>query len=109
MKIFACTNCDYHSVTSKYTCPKCQQGKLQETEVSPKGTVYSFTDIHVAPAEFAHIAPYTVALIQLDKAPVKVTARMDGEVTIGDAVELKGLEEGAFIYTKQTISSGPTV
>ena len=100
MKIFTCTNCDYHSVTSKYTCPKCRQGKLEETDVSSIGTVYSFTDIYVAPAEFAHIAPYTVALIQLDEAPVKVTARMDSEVQIGDTVKLKELEEGAFIYTK---------
>lgn len=100
MKIFACTNCNYHSVTSKYRCPKCGQGTLKEINVSPKGTVYSFTDIYVAPAEFEHIAPYTVALIQLDEAPVKLTARMENEVQIGDSVNLKELKEGAFIYTK---------
>ncbi|WP_252502281.1 Zn-ribbon domain-containing OB-fold protein [Sporosarcina sp. Marseille-Q4943] len=100
MKIFKCNSCDYGSITSKYTCPSCRIGKLEEKEVSPKGTVFSFTDIHIAPAEFADIAPYTIALIQLDDADVKVTARMDGQVQIGDAVDLDKVDGGAYLYTK---------
>ncbi|MDV6377246.1 hypothetical protein ORD22_03095 [Sporosarcina sp. GW1-11] len=51
---------------------------LLEREVSSKGSVY--TDIDIASAEFAHHAPYTVAL--------------------GDSVELDKVEDGAFIYQK---------
>lgn len=100
MEIFKCNSCDYASVSSKYTCPKCRTGKLAAKEVSPKGTVFSFTDIHIAPAEFAGIAPYTIALIQLDEADVKVTARMDGPVEIGDQADLDKVEDGAYLYTK---------
>ena len=100
MKIFKCNSCNYGSVSSKYTCPECRTGKLEEKEVSPKGTVFSFTDIHIAPAEFADIAPYTIALIQLDEADVKVTARMDSPVQIGDNVDLEKIEDDAYLYTK---------
>jgi uncharacterized protein len=100
VKIFKCNSCDYASVSSKYTCPECRTGKLESVEVSPKGTVFSFTDIHIAPAEFADIAPYTIALVQLKEADVKVTARMDGPVQIGDIVDLDKVEDGAFLYTK---------
>lgn len=100
MKVYQCDQCEYASVSKKYRCPGCGTGQLQEQEVSSRGTVYSYTDIHIAPAEFAHLAPYTVALIQLDEARAKVTARMESEVLIGDAVELERVEEGAFIYSK---------
>ncbi len=88
-------------MTTKYICPKCRKGKLGPLKVSPKGTVYSFTDIHIAPAEFADIAPYTVALIQLDEANVKVTVRMNESVQIGDKVNLEKFENSAFLYKKE--------
>ena len=101
VNIYKCNTCDYHSMSTKYICPKCRKGKLGPLEVSPKGTVYSFTDIHIAPAEFADIAPYTVALIQLDDANVKVTVRMNDPVEIGDKVDLDKVENGAFLYKKE--------
>ncbi|WP_240793337.1 Zn-ribbon domain-containing OB-fold protein [Psychrobacillus vulpis] len=69
-------------------------------EVSSNGSVYSFTDIHIAPAEFADIAPYTIALIQLDEANVKVTARVNTPVQIGEKVELEKMDKGAYIYKR---------
>lgn len=98
MNVFTCNACDYQSMTAKYVCPKCRQGKFEAREVSSKGTVYSFTDIHIAPAEFAGIAPYTVALVQLDEANVKVTTRMALGVQIGDQVELDTMDKGAYLY-----------
>ncbi|MBY0222887.1 MULTISPECIES: Zn-ribbon domain-containing OB-fold protein [Sporosarcina] len=100
MKVYQCAHCEYASVSSKYRCPSCGTGSLQEQEVSSKGSVYSYTDIHIAPAEFAHLAPYTVVLVQLDEAKVKVTVRMNSEVSIGDAVDLDHVENGAYVYTK---------
>ncbi|WP_303968859.1 Zn-ribbon domain-containing OB-fold protein [Sporosarcina ureae] len=100
MNIYQCDQCEYASVSNKYRCPSCGTGKLQEQDISTKGTVYSYTDIHIAPAEFAHLAPYTVALIQLDASKAKVTVRMDAVVEIGDTAELHHIEDGAYIYRK---------
>lgn len=100
MIVFQCDVCDYASVSKKYTCPKCMKGKLAEIEVSSKGKVYSFTNIHIAPVEFTNLAPYTIALIQLDEVNAKVTVRMEQPVQIGDAVDMERIEDGAFIYQK---------
>lgn len=100
MKVYQCDQCEYASVSNKYRCPSCGTGMLQEQEVSSKGTVYSYTDIHIVPAEFAHLAPYTVALIQLDESRAKVTVRVDAVVEIGDVAELDHMEDGAYIYRK---------
>ncbi|TQR21390.1 OB-fold domain-containing protein [Psychrobacillus vulpis] len=87
-------------MAKKYVCPKCLKGKFEYLEVSSNGSVYSFTDIHIAPAEFADIAPYTIALIQLDEANVKVTARVNTPVQIGEKVELEKMDKGAYIYKR---------
>lgn len=98
--VYQCNSCDYCSITTKYVCPKCRKGKLEEQEVSSQGTVFSFTDVQVAPAEFADIAPYTIALVQLDASAVKVTVRMNEPVRIGDKVTLDKMENGAFLYNR---------
>lgn len=96
MKVYSC--CGVESLTKKYYCPECGGNEFTERGVSGAGTVYSFTKIHIAPAEFAGIAPYNVVLVELDEADCKVTARMYEDVSIGDTVSLDKLEQGAYIY-----------
>lgn len=55
-----------------------------------KGTVYTETVVHAAPAAFADEAPYQVAIVQLEDGR-KTTARIVGErVVIGDRVVSAG-------------------
>ena len=96
MKIFEC--CGIESVTKKLYCQKCGNEIVNECEVSGKGTIFSYTVIHVPPAEYAHLAPYTVALIQLEDTTARLTARLHNEVEIGDAVEPAEVVDGAYVY-----------
>jgi len=98
MNVYEC--CGIESVTKKYFCQECGGEKFAVKEVSEVGSVYSFTKIHIAPAEFADIAPYHVVLVKLDEADCKVTTRMLTDVAIGDAVTLDRVEDGAYIYKK---------
>lgn len=96
MKIYSC--CGNESVTKKYFCPECGSSEFEEKDVSDSGTIYSYTKIHVAPTEFAELAPYNVVLVDLDEADCKVTARMLDDVSIGDNVTLDRIDNGAYIY-----------
>ncbi len=87
-------------MTKKYSCPKCLEGKMEEREVETTGTVYSFTEVHVAPTEFADLAPYFVVLVELDNCNAKVTTRIPTPVSIGDRVDLDRVEKGAYVYKK---------
>lgn len=98
MKVYEC--CGIESVTKKIYCRECGREITNEREVLDKGNVYSYTVIHVPPAEYAHLAPYTVALVQLHNSTVKLTVRIAGEVEIGDEVELDEFIDGAYVYKK---------
>lgn len=98
MKVYEC--CGVESVTKKVYCSTCRQEIKKEQEVPDEGTVYSFTVIHIAPAEFAHLAPYTVALVQLKDSTAKLTVRIQESVQIGDLVQLDEIIDGTYIYQK---------
>lgn len=98
MKVYEC--CGVESVTKKVYCSTCRQEITNEREVPDEGTVYSFTVIHIAPAEFAHLAPYTVALVQLKDSTAKLTVRIQESVQIGDLVQLEEIKDGTYIYQK---------
>lgn len=60
--------------------------------LSSFGTVYSLTTVQDPPENFAHQAPYVLALVKLDDGPM-VTAQITDEapeapVVIGDRVEM---------------------
>ncbi|MEH7272647.1 Zn-ribbon domain-containing OB-fold protein [Neobacillus vireti] len=73
---------------------------ISEREISGEGTVYSVTSIYVPPAEFVQESPYTVAIIQLKDAALKVTARMEEPVQIGESVYYTKFENGAYHFKK---------
>lgn len=98
MKVYEC--CGVESVTKKVYCSTCRQEIKNEREVPDEGTVYSFTVIHIAPAEYAHLAPYTVALVQLKDSTAKLTVRIQEKVQIGDLVQLDEMKDGTYIYQK---------
>ncbi|AQQ54692.1 Zn-ribbon domain-containing OB-fold protein [Planococcus lenghuensis] len=98
MKIYKC--CGSESITKKYFCAECGSSEFEEKEISDRGTVYSYTKIHVPPAEFAALAPYNVVLVDLDESTAKITTRIKEDVAIGDAVTLKQIDQGAYVYEK---------
>ena len=98
MKVYEC--CGIESVTKKVYCRQCGNEIQNERDVPDQGIVYSFTIIHVPPAEYAHIAPYIVALVQLQDTEAKLTVRILEPVEIGDAVAFTEVIDGAFVYKK---------
>lgn len=54
------------------------------------GNIYSYTVVQDVPSEFEDVAPYFLALVELDDG-TKVTAQVtdtDGNISIGDRVEM---------------------
>ena len=56
---------------------------LEWREVSGKGTLYSFTEIHVAPPGFEDLAPYLIGVVELHEGVRMMTPRQG--VTLDDA------------------------
>jgi uncharacterized OB-fold protein len=86
-----CTTCGHWQWTPLPACPHCLTETLAWTEVSGRGTVWSWTVVH-RPASPAFRAPYVVAIVELADAPVRMLTDLvgvdTGDVHIGLAVRV---------------------
>ena len=93
-KAYRCVDCGMVIAPPSGTCYDCGSSNMEWTEVSGKGTLISFTVIHIAPDEFAEEAPYYVAIVELEEG-TRVSSRLLGfdplkpeEVKLGIPVKL---------------------
>ncbi len=61
-----CDDCGRLTFPPKPFCPHCWSKNVRWVDAPNTGKVYSYTTIHVAPAAFAHEAPYRVCIADLD-------------------------------------------
>src|ERR1700675_2572774 len=65
-----CDACGYYIHWPGVICPRCQSDKLSPTEVSGKGTVFTYTIVHhVFAPVYADEVPYSLAIVELDEQP----------------------------------------
>jgi uncharacterized OB-fold protein len=91
LDIQRCLSCHRHVFYPRSLCPHCGAANLEWVTVSGRGTVYSFTVVHRAPAEFQDEAPYVVALVELEEGVRMLTRLVDVEpaaVRVAMAVEV---------------------
>jgi hypothetical protein len=72
-------------------CPFCGSLAVSDTEVSGRGTVYSFSIIRRGAGPFRDVAPYVLAMVQLAEGPTMMTNLVDCDpegVTVGQAVHV---------------------
>ena len=106
-----CAACEGVHFMPRYLCPHCWSDRLEWVDSKGTGSVHSFTIIRRAPlANFAALAPYVVALIELDEGP-KMIANVLGNdallTRIGDRVEVtfEDRGEGALVPQFQRVAT----
>jgi hypothetical protein len=62
-----CKDCGYTTFPPRADCPECMSGNFEFKEYNGKGKIYTYTTISAAPTGFGDIAPYTVAVVELDE------------------------------------------
>jgi uncharacterized OB-fold protein len=85
-----CQECGAYIWTPQWACRECLSESLQWTEVSGRGTVYTYVVVHRA-AIPAFKAPYTIAVVELEEGPRFFSDVIDidpAEVRIGMPVEV---------------------
>lgn len=83
-----CPN-DHGSLPPRRVCPECGESNLSEASLQLEGRLLSYTEIHVAPPDFADRTPYVTAIA--DFGPVNLTGILRGvepeDVEIGLPVQ----------------------
>ncbi len=86
-----CAQCGEFRYPISQVCPKCLSADFAWTDMSGRGTVFSYIVFHRAYHEgFKADIPYNVALIQLEEGPrmfSNIVGTRNDQVGIGDAVE----------------------
>ena len=84
-------------------CKKCGGQNLEETEISDKGKIYTFTNVMLGFGEMKSKVPFCVGIVELDAGPKILTHVEDIDienVKINDPVKFKYYNvEGIPIFT----------
>ncbi|MCU0692866.1 MAG: Zn-ribbon domain-containing OB-fold protein [Polyangiaceae bacterium] len=62
-----CKTCGLHSFPPRSDCPACMGDAFEFRELSGRGTLYTYTRIDAAPSGFEDVAPYTIAVVDLEE------------------------------------------
>lgn len=85
-----CDECGTHLVPPRPACYGCGSRKVA-IEVQPlTGEIVSYTEVHRPPSAFAELAPFPIAIVELDSG-ARLTGRVDAEyedLSIGTHVRL---------------------
>ena len=94
-----CQDCKTLMVPPRTTCAGCRGKRLRWTQFSGKGSLESFTVVHVAPAFLRDKVPYAVGIVKLEEGPM-LTARLANidmlkseTIKIGMAMKADYIEE----------------
>ena len=85
-----CDTCDSFYFPPRLVCPTCRRrGAIREHQFEGGGKVVTHTTIYAAPEGFSKMAPYVLAIVELDEGP-RLTAQVvcdPSEVKIGMRVK----------------------
>jgi uncharacterized OB-fold protein len=106
-----CGRCGAVAFPAHKVCPSCGEGGQDGVLLSPVGTLYSFSEIHVAPRGFA--TPYAVGYVDLPEG-VRLFGQIEGraaELRIGQklAVTLGPVRMDSIAGSAAGASGGRTV
>ncbi|WP_461461899.1 Zn-ribbon domain-containing OB-fold protein [Methanobrevibacter sp.] len=87
-----CTTCGKVFFPPRVICPDCRRkGNIESIKFSGKGKIHTYSVIRSPSDEFKTIAPYAVAIVELDEG-AKLTAQLVDcdvdDIEIGDPVEM---------------------
>ncbi|MDI6643893.1 MAG: Zn-ribbon domain-containing OB-fold protein [Methanobacteriaceae archaeon] len=87
-----CLQCGKVFFPKRILCPECRRkGKLEEINLSGKGKILTYSVIETPTDEFKDIAPYVVAIVELEEGAKVTTQIVDYDIEkieIGKEVEM---------------------
>ena len=87
-----CLQCGTVFFPKRVLCPKCRRkGKLEDIQLKGEGKIHTYSVVHSPTDDFKLIAPYVVAIVELEEGAKITTQIVDckpEEVNIGDEVEM---------------------
>ena len=93
-----CPQCDYVFFPRRALCAACGGGGLEETVLSPRGRIWSYSVAHQAPPGAVVQPPYVIAQVKLPERVLVfalITDCAPEDVRVGMEVEITPMKVGA--------------
>ena len=91
---YRCAKCDTIFMPPRLYCPECGSDDHQNVALSGRGTIRTWTTIHVGPTRYESEVPYTVVLVELEEGPRLMGRLAPGETARrGTNVRLSRVDE----------------
>ncbi len=92
-----CLDCEYKVANVTDLCPSCGSENTESLVIENRGTIYSFTIVHVGFGHMASRVPYALAVIDTEDH-IKLTTVVEDvpdldSLKIGDKVRFKKMDE----------------
>jgi len=101
VKVYKCYKCGNVQAPPAYICGSCRSCNLEETEVSGKGVLYTYSTVHIPLASLESEVPYTIAIVDLEGG-CRITGRLETTSSvkpfIGARVELAEIRNGVCFF-----------
>lgn len=105
VRLLKCSSCGTVQVPPAYSCMACKSEKLEETQIPGKGTIYTYSTVHIPLATLEKEAPYTVAIVEIEGG-CKITGRvivpseepLQDKLSIGALVEVAEVRGGIYFF-----------
>jgi uncharacterized OB-fold protein len=81
-----CLKCGKILLPPRPLCDNCYGQQFEWVEVSGKGKLLTYTIIHIAPAQFQALTPYSVGIVELEgglRLPGIISDVSEGQLKIG--------------------------
>jgi len=90
-----CKGCGKVVYPARLVCPSCEKTDFEPMQLSRKGTVVTYTVIHVGPDDFQMEAPYPLAIVETPEG-----ARLMVQIADCDPADVKPGMEVALEFRK---------
>ena len=102
-----CTNCEELHLATVYFCKKCGSKGFEDSVISGKGKIVTYTIMTVPPEGVEEFAPYAWAVMELDDdSRLSISGFLPKVATpedlpIGTLAEIVGFDERGIVLKKQ--------
>ena len=102
-----CTNCSELHLATVYFCKKCGNKGFEDSVISGKGKIVTYTIMTVPPEGFEEFAPYAWVVMELDDdSRLRISGFLPNigapeDLPIGTLAEIIGFDERGIVLKKQ--------
>ena len=102
-----CTNCGELHLATVYFCKECGNKGFEDSVISGKGKIVTYTIMTVPPEGFEDFAPYAWTVMELDgDSRLRISGFLPNIATpedlpIGTPAEIAGFDERGIVLKKQ--------